>query len=60
VSLAAAKVGLKIDHRVAALARQAPHGTCKQLAQAVGEEGAPVELDRIGVLGARLALVHPG
>ena len=60
VGLAAAEVGLEIDHGIAALARQPAHGAGEQLAQAVGQEGPAVELGRVAILGAGLALVHLG
>src|SRR5690606_41890720 len=43
VGLAAAEVGLELDHGVAALARQAAHGVDQQPLQALGEVGARSE-----------------
>ena len=47
VRLAAAEVGLQLDHRVAALAGEAPHRADQQPLQALGEVGAAEELDRV-------------
>ena len=51
VRLAAAKVRLQVDDRRGVLvARQTPHGTLDQIAQALGQVGAREELDRLGVV----------
>ncbi len=57
VRLAAAEVGLKLDHRIAALPHQPQQRSGEKLAQPVGDERAPEELRRVGVLGAADAVV---
>ena len=60
VGLAAAEVGLQLDDRIAARARQPLGGADQQVAQAVGQIGAAEEFARIAVLGRRAAVVHLG
>jgi hypothetical protein len=57
VGLAAAEVGLQLDHRVAALPPPPAHRVEQQLPQPVGEEGPAEELGRVAVL--RRCLVPP-
>ena len=58
VSLAAAEVGLKLHHRIAAPAGKAMHGPEQQPPQAFGEVGAPKKLHRVAVLVRALAEVN--
>jgi hypothetical protein len=61
VGLAAAEVGLQLDHRVAArLAGQASERALEQAGQALGQIGAAEELDRIAVFLGRVAPRHLG
>ena len=55
VGLAPTEVGLQLDHRVAALARQAPGRAGQQIAQSLGYVGAGVERVRVLVLGLSAA-----
>ena len=53
--LAAAEVRLQVDHRRGVLiARQTPHRAVDEVAQALGEVRAREELDRLGVVLARV------
>ncbi len=55
MGLAAAEVRLQVDHRRGVLiAGQAPHRTVDQVAQALGQVRAREELDRLGVVLARV------
>jgi len=56
VGFAAAEVGLKLHHRIAALARQPQKRIAQKLAQAAGNEGAGEKLPRVAVLIGTLAL----
>src|SRR5690606_17095996 len=56
----ATKRSLQLDHRIAALAGQAPGHRLQQQAHALGNEGAAEEQYRILVLGGRTAFVHLG
>jgi len=58
VRLAAAEVGLKLHHRVAALAAKALHGSHQHPLQAFGKIGAAEELDRVPVLVRAFAEEH--
>ena len=58
MGLAASEVGLELDHRVAALAVQAPHGAGQHALEAVSQVGPSEELDRVPVLVAPLAPVR--
>ena len=58
MGLAAAEVGLQLDHRVAALARQPPGRGGQQVPQALGEIGAGEEGPWVLVLGVGPALSH--
>ena len=55
VGLAATEVGLEVDHGIAPVAAQPSSGPNQQLAQTVGEIGAPKERDRILVFVVRVA-----
>ena len=50
VGLAAAEVGLELHDRITTAAGKAPHGADEQRLQALGEIGAPEELDGVPVL----------
>ncbi len=58
--LAAAEIGLQLDHRVAAGARQAQHRVPEQAAQALGQIGAAEKLFCVGIFGASLTAVDVG
>ena len=58
VGLAAAEVGLQLDHRVSGLAIEAKQGDAQQILEATGDVGAAEELGRVGVFRAALALAH--
>ena len=55
MGLAAAEVGLKFDHRIAARAGESPGRADQKRAEAVGEVGAAEELPRIAVFRRRAA-----
>ena len=55
VGLAAAKIGLKLDHRIAARVGESLGGADQKRAEAVGEVGAAKELPRIAVFRRRAA-----
>ena len=55
MGLAATEVRLQVDHRRGVLvAGQPPHRAVDQVAQALGQVGAREELDRLGVVLARV------
>ena len=58
VGLAAAKVGLELHHRVAALSAEPAHPVHQHLLEALGQVGALEESHRVAVLVRALALVH--
>ena len=60
VGLAAAEIGLQLDHRVAALLAEPAHGVGQEALQPVGQVGPPVELGRVAILVAALAARHLG
>ena len=53
MGLAAAEIGLKLDHRISACAGESLGGADQKRTEAVGEVGAAEELPRIAVLAAR-------
>ena len=58
VGLAAAEVGLQLHDRVAAAAREPLHRADEHPLEALGQVGAPEELDRVAVLVGPLAQVN--
>ena len=59
VGLAAAEVGLQLHHRIAGRAGQPPHRAGEHALQALGQEAAPEELDRVVVLVGALSAARP-
>ena len=58
VGLAATEVGLQLDHRLTTETVEALQGDAQQVFEALSDEGAPEELDRVGVFGAADAAMH--
>ena len=58
VGLAAAEVGLQLDHRVGGLAVEPKQGDAQQILEATRDVSAAEELGRVGVFRAALALAH--
>jgi hypothetical protein len=58
VGLAAAEIGLQLDHRIAALSCQAQHAVDEQAFEALGKKGAVKKLAGVFILIGTFAQMH--